>query len=143
MKKQCLLVVKLLRKGFIIKRNYYVYWTNISCKLYRFVKPAGMCQAYLNKIYLALAGACCFYTFLISGVMAARGILTNPAMYAGYDSLPLQCVQDWVSNFFIIANPWNKDSVSVNICRPALYTCKGQPYQLLKLSTNTGKNFKC
>ena len=31
-----------------------------------------------------------------SGVMAARGILSNPAMYAGYDSTPLQCVTDWV-----------------------------------------------
>jgi hypothetical protein len=35
--------------------------------------------------------------FHILGVMAARGILTNPAMYAGYDSLPLQCIQDWVN----------------------------------------------
>ena len=34
--------------------------------------------------------------FLFSGVMAARGILNNPAMYAGYDSTPLQCVVDWV-----------------------------------------------
>ena len=30
------------------------------------------------------------------GVMAARGILDNPAMYAGYTATPLQCVQDWV-----------------------------------------------
>ena len=28
--------------------------------------------------------------------MAARGILTNPAMYAGYDTVPLQCLQDWL-----------------------------------------------
>ena len=28
--------------------------------------------------------------------MAARGILDNPAMYAGYNHTPLQCVQDWV-----------------------------------------------
>ncbi|XP_068759376.1 tRNA-dihydrouridine(20a/20b) synthase [NAD(P)+]-like [Montipora capricornis] len=32
----------------------------------------------------------------VDGVMAARGILNNPAMYAGYDSTPLQCVVDWV-----------------------------------------------
>lgn len=32
----------------------------------------------------------------VNGVMAARGILENPAMYAGYDHTPLQCVQDWV-----------------------------------------------
>ena len=37
-------------------------------------------------------------TFLpLTGVMAARGILDNPAMYAGYTSTPLQCVQDWVN----------------------------------------------
>ena len=29
--------------------------------------------------------------------MAARGILQNPAMYAGYDETPLECVKDWVS----------------------------------------------
>ncbi|XP_028391331.1 tRNA-dihydrouridine(20a/20b) synthase [NAD(P)+]-like isoform X2 [Dendronephthya gigantea] len=32
----------------------------------------------------------------VNGVMAARGILSNPAMYAGFDSLPLQCLQDWL-----------------------------------------------
>ena len=30
--------------------------------------------------------------------MAARGILSNPAMYAGYDCTPLQCVADWVGS---------------------------------------------
>jgi len=30
------------------------------------------------------------------GVMAARGILENPAMYAGYHSTPAQCIVDWV-----------------------------------------------
>ena len=28
--------------------------------------------------------------------MAARGMLQNPAMFAGYDETPIQCVQDWV-----------------------------------------------
>lgn len=31
------------------------------------------------------------------GVMAARGILTNPALFAGYPITPLACVQDWVT----------------------------------------------
>lgn len=30
------------------------------------------------------------------GVMAARGMLENPAMYAGYRSTPPQCIRDWV-----------------------------------------------
>ena len=30
------------------------------------------------------------------GVMAARGILENPAMFAGHPATPLSCVQDWV-----------------------------------------------
>lgn len=30
------------------------------------------------------------------GMMAARGILTNPALFAGYNETPLSCVQDWV-----------------------------------------------
>lgn len=33
----------------------------------------------------------------VNGVMAARGMLSNPAMFAGYDSTPLQCVTDWVN----------------------------------------------
>lgn len=32
----------------------------------------------------------------VDGVMAARGILQNPAMYSGFENAPLQCVQDWV-----------------------------------------------
>jgi tRNA-dihydrouridine synthase 4 len=36
----------------------------------------------------------------VDGVMAARGILQNPAMYSGYENTPLQCVQDWVYIFF-------------------------------------------
>ncbi|NP_001089272.1 dihydrouridine synthase 4-like L homeolog [Xenopus laevis] len=30
------------------------------------------------------------------GVMAARGLLANPAMFAGYEETPLACIQDWV-----------------------------------------------
>ncbi|GIZ45821.1 hypothetical protein CKM354_000897200 [Cercospora kikuchii] len=30
------------------------------------------------------------------GVMAARGILENPAMFAGYDEVPAKCVQDFL-----------------------------------------------
>ncbi|XP_042874992.1 uncharacterized protein LOC122255146 [Penaeus japonicus] len=33
----------------------------------------------------------------VDGVMAARGILENPAMYAGYESTPLECVKDFVN----------------------------------------------
>lgn len=32
----------------------------------------------------------------VDGVMAARGILQNPAMYSGFENTPLQCVQDWI-----------------------------------------------
>lgn len=31
-----------------------------------------------------------------AGVMAARGLLANPAMFAGYEETPLQCIWDWV-----------------------------------------------
>jgi len=30
------------------------------------------------------------------GVMTARGILTNPALFLGYSATPLVCVQDWL-----------------------------------------------
>ncbi|XP_075064906.1 tRNA-dihydrouridine(20a/20b) synthase [NAD(P)+]-like [Mixophyes fleayi] len=32
----------------------------------------------------------------VDGVMAARGLLTNPAMFAEYEETPLACIQDWV-----------------------------------------------
>ncbi|XP_053728742.1 tRNA-dihydrouridine(20a/20b) synthase [NAD(P)+]-like isoform X1 [Synchiropus splendidus] len=32
----------------------------------------------------------------VDGVMAARGLLANPAMFAGFEDTPLQCVWDWV-----------------------------------------------
>ena len=32
----------------------------------------------------------------VDGVMAARGILSNPAMYAGYDETPIECIKDWL-----------------------------------------------
>ncbi|XP_069085936.1 tRNA-dihydrouridine(20a/20b) synthase [NAD(P)+]-like isoform X2 [Pleurodeles waltl] len=30
------------------------------------------------------------------GIMAARGLLANPAMFAGYEETPLRCIQDWI-----------------------------------------------
>lgn len=30
------------------------------------------------------------------GMMAARGLLANPAMFAGFDSAPAECVEDWL-----------------------------------------------
>nr|XP_029718795.1 tRNA-dihydrouridine(20a/20b) synthase [NAD(P)+]-like [Aedes albopictus] len=31
------------------------------------------------------------------GVMSARGILSNPAMYAGFERTPLECIQRWIN----------------------------------------------
>ena len=28
--------------------------------------------------------------------MSARGLLANPALYAGYNSTPINCVEDWI-----------------------------------------------
>lgn len=33
----------------------------------------------------------------VDGVMSARGILDNPALFAGYSHTPLECVRDWVA----------------------------------------------
>lgn len=38
--------------------------------------------------------------FFCTGIMAARGMLANPAMFAGYQNTPEQCVKDWVSHIF-------------------------------------------
>lgn len=42
----------------------------------------------------------------VDGVMAARGILANPAMYAGYKDTPMQCVQDWVDIALATGTPF-------------------------------------
>ena len=41
----------------------------------------------------------CYFLFVwicSLGVMAARGLLANPAMFDGYEDTPLECVWDWV-----------------------------------------------
>jgi hypothetical protein len=38
--------------------------------------------------------------------MAARGILTNPALFAGYSTTPLACVQDWVTISMAMETPF-------------------------------------
>ncbi|KAL9959864.1 hypothetical protein ACROYT_G033228 [Oculina patagonica] len=42
----------------------------------------------------------------VNGVMAARGILNNPAMYAGYNCTSRQCVADWVDIALSIGTPF-------------------------------------
>lgn len=37
-----------------------------------------------------------FGGFVFLGVMAARGLLANPAMFTGYEDTPLECIWDWV-----------------------------------------------
>ena len=32
----------------------------------------------------------------VDGVMAARGLLDNPAMFAGYEVTPRECVRSWL-----------------------------------------------
>ena len=32
----------------------------------------------------------------VRGVMCARGLLENPALFAGYERTPDECVQDWI-----------------------------------------------
>ena len=33
----------------------------------------------------------------VDGVMCARGMLQNPAMFSGCESTPKECIKDWVS----------------------------------------------
>ncbi|XP_063902309.1 tRNA-dihydrouridine(20a/20b) synthase [NAD(P)+]-like [Zophobas morio] len=42
-----------------------------------------------------------------NGVMAARGLLANPAMFAGYSYTPWQCVQDFVDYSLLYGTSFN------------------------------------
>lgn len=39
---------------------------------------------------------CVSYNSVLQGVMVARGILSNPAMFEGHHTTPQQCINDWV-----------------------------------------------
>ncbi|KAF6301634.1 dihydrouridine synthase 4 like [Rhinolophus ferrumequinum] len=40
------------------------------------------------------------------GVMVARGLLANPAMFAGYEETPLKCLWDWVDIALELGTPY-------------------------------------
>ncbi|KAJ8301245.1 hypothetical protein KUTeg_020232, partial [Tegillarca granosa] len=42
----------------------------------------------------------------VDGVMTARGLLQNPAMFAGYADTPLECVRDWVDMSILYGLPY-------------------------------------
>ncbi|KAK3769691.1 hypothetical protein RRG08_004942 [Elysia crispata] len=43
----------------------------------------------------------------VDGVMAARGILANPAMYAGYNETPVECIKDWLDLSLSLGTSFN------------------------------------
>nr|ACO12193.1 tRNA-dihydrouridine synthase 4-like [Lepeophtheirus salmonis] len=42
----------------------------------------------------------------VDGVMAARGLLENPAMYAGFDITPAKCILDWLKISLEVGTPF-------------------------------------
>ncbi|BFZ10945.1 hypothetical protein BsWGS_13984 [Bradybaena similaris] len=43
----------------------------------------------------------------VNGVMAARGILANPAMFAGYNETPVDCIKDWMDIALSTGTPFS------------------------------------
>lgn len=62
------------------------------------VTPLNACrttmEAQISVVHVHLL-ICCVLICSV-GVMAARGLLANPAMFAGYEDPPLECLWDWV-----------------------------------------------
>ena len=46
-------------------------------------------------------------TWNFAGVMSARGMLSNPALFAGFNKTPLSCVQDWINISQDLQTPFN------------------------------------
>lgn len=42
----------------------------------------------------------------VDGVMAANGLLVNPALFSGHDVTPTECIQDWVCAGDIYLEMW-------------------------------------
>ncbi|XP_045144826.1 tRNA-dihydrouridine(20a/20b) synthase [NAD(P)+]-like [Echinops telfairi] len=41
-----------------------------------------------------------------NGVMVARGLLANPALFAGYEETPLKCIWDWIDIALELGTPY-------------------------------------
>ena len=58
---------------------------------------ANFCSVVLNGGIFTLSQALEYQKHTgVRGVMSARGLLKNPAMFAGYDTVPLKCVNRFV-----------------------------------------------
>lgn len=69
----------------------------VNLEAIKIIKDSLQCPVIANGDIKSLEDAEKIAEFTgVNGVMAARGILQNPAMFAGYDSTPLDCVKNWL-----------------------------------------------
>ena len=64
----------------------------------RYPELCGTNTKYCHILFVSLTG--------VDGVMAARGILENPAMYAGAKTTPPSCISDWINIAMDIGTPF-------------------------------------
>lgn len=63
---------------------------------YQLTGVDGKFDLNLFQLFVKEFGFITFVFFFLQGVMVARGLLANPAMFAGYEDTPLKCIWDWV-----------------------------------------------
>lgn len=69
----------------------------VNLEAIKIIKDSLQCPVIANGDIKSLEDAEKIAEFTgVNGVMAARGILQNPAMFAGYDNTPLDCVKNWL-----------------------------------------------
>lgn len=81
---------------------------------------------------------------LTAGVMAARGLLQNPALFSGYERTPMECVEDWINIALSLGTPTKTLHKHLMFMLFQSHSRQGERVAMLQLYwESTGKGEEC